>query len=121
MLLQSATVAVCRRFLCLIFFAFLLATAVAAQNAADTNSANKNPTDLNPADPGIKDLSKFDPKRPLARELETNVADGFNLVTVGDCIISRPLLQYAARDAGFRNVVDILKRADVTYGNMETS
>ncbi len=121
MLLQSAEVAVCRRFLCLIFFAFLLATAAAAQNAADTNSANKNPTDLNPADPGIKDLSKFDPKRPLARELETNVADGFNLVTVGDCIISRPLLQYAARDAGFRNVVDILKRADVTYGNMETS
>ena len=73
------------------------------------------------ADPAIKDASKFDPKRPLARELETNVPDGFTLVTVGDCIISRPLLQYAANDEGFRKVVEILKRADVTYGNMETS
>jgi poly-gamma-glutamate synthesis protein (capsule biosynthesis protein) len=84
---------------------FLLAT-LAAQNSAD---------------PGIKDASKFDQKRPLSQELETHVPDGFTLVTVGDCIISRPLSQYAARDEAFRKVVEILKRADVTYGNMETS
>jgi len=81
----------------------------------------QNPANLGPADPGIKDPSKFDLNRPLARELETNVPDGFTLVTVGDCIISRPLLQYAMNDEGFRKVVEILKRADVTYGNMETS
>jgi poly-gamma-glutamate capsule biosynthesis protein CapA/YwtB (metallophosphatase superfamily) len=75
----------------------------------------------NPADPGIKDASKFDPHRPLARELETNVPDGFTLVAVGDCIISRPLLQYAEHDEGFLKVIEILKRADVTYGNMETT
>jgi len=81
----------------------------------------QNPANLGPADPGIKDPSKFDSNRPLGRELETNVPDGFTLVTVGDCIISRPLLQYAMNDEGFRKVVEILKRADVTYGNMETS
>lgn len=81
----------------------------------------QNPAENSIADPGIKDISKFDPHRPLARELVTNVPGGFTLVTVGDCITSRPLLQYAARDQGLRNVVDILQRADVTYGNMETS
>jgi poly-gamma-glutamate capsule biosynthesis protein CapA/YwtB (metallophosphatase superfamily) len=83
--------------------------------------AQQNPPAISPADPEIKDLSKFDPKRPLARELDTNVPDGFTVVAVGDCIISRPLMQYAPRDEGFRKVVEILKRADVSYGNMETS
>jgi hypothetical protein len=92
----------------------LLAGAAAAQNPSATG-----PAGTLVADPGIKDASKFDAKRPLARELETNVPDGFTLVTVGDCIISRPLLQYAARDEGFRKVVEILQRANVTYGNME--
>jgi hypothetical protein len=84
-------------------------------------AAGQSPAAPSIADPQIKDASKFDAKRPLARELETNVPDGFTLVTVGDCIISRSLLQYAANDEGFRKVVEILKRADVTYGNMETS
>lgn len=81
----------------------------------------QNPSGPVGVEPGIKDASKFDPRRPLSHELETNVPDGFTLVTVGDCIISRSLLQYAANDEAFRKVVDILKRADVTYGNMETS
>src|SRR5271165_2438584 len=101
------------KFIRIILAFIFLGAAVAAQN-----SSGPGPVDV---DPGIKDATKFDPKRPLARELETNVPDGFTLVTVGDCIISRPLLQYAASDELFRNVVDILKRADVTYGNMETS
>lgn len=75
----------------------------------------------NPSDPTIKNPQKFDPKRPLARELETNVPDGFTLVSVGDCIISRPLSQYASGDEGFARIVQILKRGDVAYGNMETS
>jgi len=98
-------------------FARLVATLIILAAVA----AGQSPAAPSIADPQIKDASKFDPKRPLARELETNVPDGFSLVTVGDCIISRPLLQYAANDEGFRKVVEILKRADVTYGNMETS
>ena len=97
----------------------LLGTATAAQNSP--SPGDHGPADPVLVDPGIKDASKFDSRRPLSRELETNVPDGFTLVTVGDCIISRPLLQYAAHDEAFRKAVDILKRADVTYGNMETS
>lgn len=78
-------------------------------------------TAQNPSDPVIKNADKFDVRRPLARELETNVPDGFTFVAVGDCIISRPLSQYAASDPAFARVLQILKRADVTYGNMETS
>jgi poly-gamma-glutamate capsule biosynthesis protein CapA/YwtB (metallophosphatase superfamily) len=73
------------------------------------------------ADPGIKDPAKFDQHRPLARELEMSVGDGFTLTAVGDCIISRPLSQYAKREEGFAKVLEILRRGDVTYGNMETS
>ncbi|HEX3321523.1 MAG TPA: CapA family protein [Terriglobales bacterium] len=73
------------------------------------------------ADPGIKDASRFDPKRPLTQELQTNVPDGFRMVAVGDCIISRPLSQYADRDPLFLKTVNMLKQADVTYGNLETS
>jgi len=92
------------------FLLYLLLTSAAAQTVPASN-----------ADPSIKDLSKFDANRPLARELETNVPNGFTLVTVGDCIISRPLFQYAAHDEAFRKVTDILQRADATYGNMETT
>ncbi len=96
----------------------LVGVAVAQNSSKPPLPAASDPVVV---DPGIRDASKFDPKRPLGRELETNVPDGFTLVTVGDCIISRPLLQYAAHDAAFQLVLDILKRADVTYGNMETS
>lgn len=61
----------------------------------------------------------FDENRPLARELEMSIADGFTLAAVGDCIISRPLLQL--QDPNFRAVVKILRDADVTFGNLETS
>jgi len=110
MLPSSTAMAVSTKVARLIVPFLLIATAIC-----------QNPANLGPADPGIKDPSKFDSNRPLGRELETNVPDGFTLVTVGDCIISRPLLQYAANDEGFRKVMEILKRADVTYGNMETS
>jgi poly-gamma-glutamate synthesis protein (capsule biosynthesis protein) len=75
----------------------------------------------NAADPGIKDPTKFDSNRPLARELEMSVRDGFTLTAVGDCILSRPLSQYAQREEGFARVLEILRRGDATYGNMETS
>jgi poly-gamma-glutamate synthesis protein (capsule biosynthesis protein) len=73
------------------------------------------------ADPGILDSSKFDPHRPLTQELEMSVPDGFDLIAVGDCITSRPLLQLAAKDSAFADVLSIIHSGDTTYGNMETS
>ena len=73
------------------------------------------------ADPRIKDASKFDSKRPLAQELQTSVADGFKLIAVGDCILSRPLSQYAGREPAFAQAMKALKAGDATYGNLETS
>jgi len=63
----------------------------------------------------------FDPKRPPAAELEASVPDGFTLASVGDCIISRPLSQKRAGDAAFDGAVKILRGADATFGNLETS
>jgi len=75
----------------------------------------------NPADPGVKNPSKLDAMRPLGAELKTTVLDGFTLTAVGDLIISRPLSQYAAREPGFKSVLDVLGQGDALYGNMETS
>jgi poly-gamma-glutamate capsule biosynthesis protein CapA/YwtB (metallophosphatase superfamily) len=79
-----------------------------------------NETDKTTASPGASaSVEFFDENRPLARELEMSIADGFTLAAVGDCIISRPLLQL--QDPNFRAVVRILRDADVTFGNLETS
>jgi len=72
-------------------------------------------------DPVIKDPSRFDSKRPLVQELTTSVPDGFRLVGVGDCIVSRPLSQYANREPAVAIALKKLKDADATYGNLETS
>jgi poly-gamma-glutamate synthesis protein (capsule biosynthesis protein) len=61
----------------------------------------------------------FDPKRPLAREIETRIGDGFTLAAVGDLIVSRKLSPLLARDSGFAAVVEILRRADAAFGNFE--
>ena len=82
--------------------------------------AQDSPNLQNLADPGIRDASRFDPKRPLDRELQTNISSPFTLVAVGDCIISRPLSQYA-RQPDFAAVLELLSKGDATYGNMETS
>jgi poly-gamma-glutamate synthesis protein (capsule biosynthesis protein) len=71
------------------------------------------------ADPEIIDPSRFDPVRPLARDLETHVPDGFTVVAGGDLLLTRPLLPSIARDPGFARVVELLRGADVTFGNME--
>ncbi len=81
----------------------------------------QSPSTPNSADPEVRDASRFDPKRPLSQELRTSIADGFTMVAVGDCIISRPMSQYAAREPGFAATVKVLQQADATYGNMETS
>lgn len=71
--------------------------------------------------PQVKDPSLFDPRRPLDRELQTSVPDGFTFTAVGDLIISRPLSQYAASDAAFASILSVLHRSDVVYGNMEST
>jgi len=63
----------------------------------------------------------FDPRRPPGRELVTDIADGFTLAAVGDCIISRPVSPMLAGDRGLAGVVRILRDASVTFGNFEGS
>jgi poly-gamma-glutamate synthesis protein (capsule biosynthesis protein) len=74
-----------------------------------------------PADPGVKNAERFDAKRPIARELQTELPPGFSVGAVGDLIISRPLSQYAPRLPAFKAVLDLLKGADAVYGNLETT
>jgi poly-gamma-glutamate capsule biosynthesis protein CapA/YwtB (metallophosphatase superfamily) len=74
-----------------------------------------------PADPIQRDAKRFDAKRPLHQEMQTDVPDGYTVAAVGDLIISRPLSQYAARLPGFDSVLRVLRGADVLYGNLETT
>ncbi len=74
-----------------------------------------------PADPIIKNSANLDPKRPLSNELATNVADGFTVATVGDLITSRPMLQYSGTQPAFGEAIELVKGADVAYGNMEST
>jgi poly-gamma-glutamate capsule biosynthesis protein CapA/YwtB (metallophosphatase superfamily) len=74
-----------------------------------------------PADPVQKDAGRFDAKRPIRQEMQTDVPDDFTAGAVGDLIISRPLSQYAARLPGFASVLGVLRGVDVLYGNLETT
>lgn len=80
----------------------------------------QHPAVYGAADPIVKDESRFDPKRPIAHELQTDVPDGFSVGAVGDLIISRPLSLYASRLPEFKAALDILHGTDVLYGNLET-
>lgn len=85
------------------------------------SSGAQTATVYGPADPVAKDAGKFDPKRPIGREMQTDVPDGFTVGAVGDLIISRPLSQYAAQMPNFRAVLGLLRGADAVYGNLETT
>ncbi len=74
-----------------------------------------------PADPGVKDASQLDPKRPIEKELQASVPDGFSTLAVGDLIISRPVSQHAERLPSLGAALEILRGADVTFGNLETT
>jgi len=63
----------------------------------------------------------FDPRRPLAAELETSVEDGFTLATAGDCIVSRPHAQLLGQDPELARVVKMLQSASTAFGNLGTS
>ena len=51
-------------------------------------------------------------------ELATTVDDGFTIATVGDLIYAHDL-GHMMRDPSFASVVDLLRGADVTTGNLE--
>jgi poly-gamma-glutamate synthesis protein (capsule biosynthesis protein) len=72
------------------------------------------------ADPGPKDAALFDAQRPAANEARLSVADGFTLALAGDLIIARPLTQ-AAPVSGFNALLDVIRRSDAAFGNLETS
>jgi poly-gamma-glutamate capsule biosynthesis protein CapA/YwtB (metallophosphatase superfamily) len=73
------------------------------------------------ADPVIKDSRHFDDKRPIQREMHTDVPNGFTVGAVGDLIMSRPLSQYSERLPGFKSVLELLRGSDALYGNLETT
>jgi poly-gamma-glutamate synthesis protein (capsule biosynthesis protein) len=89
--------------------------------ALNTSGALAGDSRFGPADPVVKDPSRLDPKRPIEKELQASVPDGFSTIAVGDLIISRPLSQYAEPMPGFGAVLDILRGSDVTFGNLETT
>ena len=45
----------------------------------------------------------------------------FSLAAVGDCIVTRPISQLSDDDPRFAEVLDTLRTADATFGNLETA
>ena len=99
----------------------LLALAAGVSVSALGLAASAHAAELAPGDPGTRDISRFDSKRPISRELQASVPDGFVIGAVGDLIISRPLTQYARTLPAFKAVLDLIKQSTVLYGNMETT
>ncbi len=91
-----------------------------AVKTAPTSPATPAPISpvYGPADPLVRDLKRFDARRPVVQELQTDVPDGFTVGAVGDLIISRPLSQYSQRLPGFKDVLGVLRGNDVLYGNL---
>lgn len=100
-----------------------IVTALAAViTAVVAGAANPAPREaLAAADPMVRDPAAFDPRRPVEAELQTRVPDGFEIAAVGDLIISRPMTQLAGSVPGFKAVLDLFKRPQVVFGNMETA
>lgn len=101
--------------------ALFAVSAVVAQNAKPPQQPPQKPADADLSSPAPRDPGRFDPKRPIEQELRTTVRDGFTFGAVGDCIISRPLSQYADRDEAFAAILKVLSQSTTLYGNMETS
>ncbi len=97
-----------------------IATATLALALATTTSSAEDAR-YGPADPVVKDPGQLDPKRPVEKELDASVPDGFSAVAVGDLIISRPLSQHAQRLPAFGELLAILRGSDVAFGNLETT
>ncbi len=58
---------------------------------------------------------------PLDGTEATTLAGSLTVSAVGDCIVTRPLLSLAPRDRAFADVITLLRSADATFGNLETS
>jgi poly-gamma-glutamate synthesis protein (capsule biosynthesis protein) len=51
----------------------------------------------------------------------TSLRGAFTISAVGDCIVTRPLLPMVGVDRDFAAIVTLLRGADATFGNLETS
>jgi len=100
----------------MIRYANLLVIALAASTVGAAE-----PTTFGPADPVVKDADRLDPRRPIEAEMQASVPDGFTAAAVGDLIISRALSQQAESIPAFARALEILRGADVTVGNLETT
>ena len=65
--------------------------------------------------------SLFDVKRPPEAELLPSVPDGFSLAAAGDCLTSRPLSAKIDADGAFERAMQLVRRASVATGNLETT
>lgn len=72
------------------------------------------------ADPGYR-AGFVDPRRPPEAELRIGLAGPFSLALAGDCIASHPITPLRNRLPGFAAVMDLLGKADLCCGNLETS
>ena len=63
--------------------------------------------------------AQLPPDPDSARALDIGVADGFTVAAVGDLIISHPVSH--STDARFTEMVQVLQRADITFGNFENT
>lgn len=52
--------------------------------------------------------------------MHIGVEDGFTLTAVGDCISSRVLSPRLETDSSFAAIIELLRRGDVAFGNLET-
>lgn len=52
--------------------------------------------------------------------MHIGVEDGFTLTAVGDCISSRVLSPRLETDPSFAAIIELLRRGDVAFGNLET-
>lgn len=66
-----------------------------------------------------RDLTLRDGGYDMIGSTATSVADGFTMVAVGDLIVTRALTK--GHHPGLSEVLEILRNADVTFGNMETN
>ncbi len=62
--------------------------------------------------------SRLEAQSGVDPELATSVQDGFTIAVVGDVIVAHSL-EHMMADPGFAEVVELLRSADVTTGNLE--
>src|SRR5262249_2798510 len=76
--------------------------------------------DISDSDPGYRD-DYLDPRRPPRSEMRVGLSGPFTLGLAGDCIAAHPITPFSRNMPGFAAVIDLLGRADICCGNLETN